>query len=291
MVRQRHIALALVALAASAVGAWWAGAPMTAAAPVRTAPLPGQPIAMVVEARTGRVFVAAANVSSLTAPGSISMLDAATGAVVRTVTVGVNPQVLAVSDATLRTFVVNAGYGSPRYTVSVLDARTGVVLRTVPVAAWRPVAITVDDRQRRVFILNAGPLNRTGAGVGRGSVSVLDGASGALVQTTEVGRNPSDLAVDGAAGRIVVVNSGATVMNAGSVSVLNAAAGHVIRTVPVGPGAGVVVVDARTGRAFVTTHAGIYVLDTRTGAVLRIVPAAGSALALDRATWTCSHDR
>ncbi len=274
----RRIVLAFVALTALVAGVRWTGAPMMAArSPLRTTPLSGQPIAAVADARTGHVFVT-------TALGGVSMLDAVTGAVARTVTVGVNAQALAVSDAALRVFVVDAGYGSPSYTVSVLNARTGAMLRIVHVAATRPTAIAVDDQRRRIFVVNAGPLNSAGAASGRGSVSVLDGANGIVLHTTMVGQNPTTLAVDGATGRVFVVNSGATVTSRGSVSILDAAGARVMRTVPVGAGAGAVVVDARTARAFVNTGAGVYVLDTRTGAVLRVIPADGDVLTLDAAT-------
>lgn len=58
------------------------------------------------------------------------MLDTATGALVRQITVGQSPQAVAVYVATGRVFVANQQSRS----VSVLDARTGHLPRTMPIA-------------------------------------------------------------------------------------------------------------------------------------------------------------
>jgi DNA-binding beta-propeller fold protein YncE len=71
----------------------------------------------------------------------------------------------------------------------VRGALTGrSVLRTVHVGQ-QPVALAVNTRTRQVFVVNQGPLypNGSGTATGRGSVTLLDAATGRLVRTMPVG--------------------------------------------------------------------------------------------------------
>src|SRR5918912_852862 len=132
------------------------------------------PIAVVVDARTRHVFVA--NMGSTT----VSMLDAASGTVLGTITVSPHPSTLAVATTAGRVFAVSDHVtpdGAGR--VSVLDARSGQVLRTVAVGQGEH-ALAVHEHHGRVFVTNAGD----------GSVSILDARSGRVLRTTSVGQNP-----------------------------------------------------------------------------------------------------
>ena len=96
------------------------------------------------------------------ADNTVSILEARSGTVLRTVPVGRGPVSLAVDTRTQRLFVVNEAGGS----VSVLDARTGRRYRSVRVGALRPqpqaqanpVDLAVDVRWGHVFVLNDGPI-------------------------------------------------------------------------------------------------------------------------------------
>jgi len=111
------------------------------------------PVTPVVDARTGRVFVAN------DASGTVSVLDARGGALLRTVTVGRHPFVMAVDGRSSRVFVTSLGAmdAAGRLTgpgsVSVLDAQSGMLLRTVPVGV-EPAVIAVDERAGRAFVVN-----------------------------------------------------------------------------------------------------------------------------------------
>jgi len=168
------------------------------------------PRAVAVDSETGRAFVAIVGpVDARTdpvGPGSVSVLDTRTGAVLRHVAVGVGPFALAVDPQSARAFVTNLGGGS----VTVLDARTGTALRSVAVGSL-PVAIAVDTRSGRVFVANRDS----------GSVSVLDATSGRIIRTVDIGTSaaaiPAAVAVDERTGRAFVADTGAN-----SVSVLDA---------------------------------------------------------------------
>ena len=80
------------------------------------------PSAIAVDPRSGHVFVANSGDNTLT------MLDARSGAVLRTIIVGAYPDQMQVNPQTERVFVMNEGDGS----VSVVDARTGDSLGALP---------------------------------------------------------------------------------------------------------------------------------------------------------------
>lgn len=233
---------------------------------LRTLPFPGLSDAAVDE-RTGHVFV-------LDSPdgvyGRAVLLDARSGTVLHTATLGKSAGSVAIDSRTQRAFIPSSDYG----TVSVLDTVTGRVVRTVGVGAL-PYAVAVDEATSRAFVINN--LDQ--------SVSVLDARSGAVLHTVAVGRNPQTLAVDTRRGYVLVVNE-----DAGTVSVLDARTGAVRRTVAVGAvrprllcNLIDVLVDEHSGHAFVlnggaagsrffTTNGSMSVLDPASGRVLRTIP-------------------
>lgn len=81
---------------------------------------------------------------------SVSMLDAQSGAVLRTISVGSHPNALAVDEHRHRVFVTNQNSDS----VSVLDATTGRSLDTLSVGVT-PIAIAVDAHLGHAFVYSA----------------------------------------------------------------------------------------------------------------------------------------
>jgi YVTN family beta-propeller protein len=110
---------------------------------------------LAVDTRTGRVFVVN------TGDGTVSVLDARSGAFLRTVTIGPNPSAMAVDERTGRVFVTLAGPMSPdgvfmsAGSVRVLDARSGSILHTVTVGP-DPRAVAVDEASGRAFVVGGG---------------------------------------------------------------------------------------------------------------------------------------
>lgn len=260
------------------------------------------------DSRTSRVFVVIQRHPP--AAGSVAVLDAASGRIIRTTVVGMFPAAVAVDEQTSRAFVTNLDSS----TVSVLDSRTGVSLRTARVGNG-PGGVSVDERTGRVFVANSdGSISmldaRTGAplrsiGVGRrlqgfttilagpagrvfvfyqsGRVTILDAATGRIVRTIGLGVFPGGAAADARSSHLFVAMTGP---NGGgySVNMLDARTGALLRTASVGRGPLGVVVDAGTSRAYVANYTGqsVSVLDSRSGAVLRTIPAANPfAMALD----------
>ena len=189
---------------------------------VGTIPVGRGAVAAAVDNRAGRVFVA--NEESR----SISMLDARSGVILRTVSVGF-ATALAVDEMAGRVIVANGGSG----TVSVLDAATGAIVRTVIVAGG-PTAVAIDARTHRAFITSTGGrsravprrLPRVLSGLvslfvdpqAQTYVSVLDTRSGALLRDVHVGCGvPREIAVDQRMGHAFV-----TTPDSNGVSMLDA---------------------------------------------------------------------
>ncbi len=176
--------------------------------PVHT---PTQPIAVLVDEKTHRVFVLTQEYQgSYLDPkgaGSLGTFDAVTGALVRTTRVGVGPVQMALNVAARRLYVLNRGplnngYAIQPGSVSMLDAATGVLVRTTQIGVGA-VALTVDARHGRVFALTDDPGATNGHSTG--DTSVLDATTGALLRRLP-GVSGTALAVSARADRIFVAS-------------------------------------------------------------------------------------
>ena len=260
---------------------------------VRTVALEGWPSAVAVDTRTAQAFIASSDVVHHT--GRVSVLDTATGTIVRTVVVPVFPAAVAVGAAPrnaatgARVFV--AGYSANgRGCVYMLDARSGRILQTVVVyrdpsgaAPTAVVGLVVDEQTDRAFV--AGYLPGSGF---QGIVSMLDATSGRLLRTVRIGTHPAALVVDRRAGRVFVAS-------AGGVGVLDARRGVLLRTLALSGPPAAMAVDERRGRIFIGTAgpapgmglpirtAHVSVLEASGGTVITTVPlsASASVLAVD----------
>jgi YVTN family beta-propeller protein len=187
---------------------------------VRTIPVPQSyyeaPADMAIDEPLGRVFVV--NSGDDVHAGTVTVLDATSGARLQTVTVGTLPTGIAVDPQTGRIFVANSGHLSIHGSISILDAARGTVLRTVPVGIFPFVA--VDDRRGRVFVSHT-----TG-------VTMLDATTGVVLRRILKKGAPDEdttLAVDSRSGHIVVAPTAGN-----SVRLVDPASGRVMRTITVG---------------------------------------------------------
>ncbi len=150
---------------------------------------------VVADEQTGRVFV----ISDVA--GQLSVLDARTGTLVRTLPLGGFAATDERSGHVFLARVLPNATGS--HEVIMLDGRTGAVLRHIPVAA-NPGAPVVDPQTGHVFIASVGPVDASGNPSTYGTLTILDGASGTVVRTMNVGFNPGDMLIDGRARRLLV---------------------------------------------------------------------------------------
>lgn len=92
--------------------------------------------------------------------------------------------------------------------VQVRDTRSGALLHSWP-AGILPTDVLADPHHGCVYVLNMGPLDpRTGVAAGAGTLTVLDRRSGRVRGTVAVGKDPQGMALDTRANRLVVVNAG-----------------------------------------------------------------------------------
>ena len=157
--------------------------------------------------------------------GRIYVVDTRGGTLLRTTVLSSTPSSMAVDTRTGRVYVSEWGQGhfvhlgpmpsgqgiaiwalAGRGLVQVLDARTGMVARTDTVGV-DPMSLAVDSQHGRVFVVNAGghsvgtnvvnaPITVRGPRTARGSLSVLDGASGQILRTLNVGTTPDSIVLD-----------------------------------------------------------------------------------------------
>jgi DNA-binding beta-propeller fold protein YncE len=217
---------------------------------IATISLPGPPVQAAVDEQSGHVFIPRRD-------GNLSVLDARTGAVLRTVRVDASAwcpscsgcpdsMMVTVSRRTGRVFVANP----LSKTLSMLDVHSGVLLRRVAVGV-SPTPPIVDEQTVHVFI---GDMSST-------TVRMLDARSGLLLRTVGVGAAPMAIAVDTRTGDVLVTTLGPTVTSAcgcpgnatgvGRVEVLDGRSGARLRTIAVGVSPAMTVVDERTRHAFV----------------------------------------
>jgi len=254
---------------------------------LRTVSLTGAD-ALAVDERSDRVFVTRSEGDS----GSVSVLDAHSGAVLRTVLVGTFPgtgiidavrgrvyissttQVsvldarsgailqtlpnfgfVAVAEQAGHVFFCSTGSTHSPSIVRMLDARTNKVVRTVRVGVGANQMI-VAERTRQVFVVNATD----------NSVSVLDAQSGIVMRTVRVGEAPNAIAVDEQTERIFVVN-----YRGSTVSMIDARSGRLVHTTTINLNPITLGVDEQTGHVFVPTQYSIDVLDAHSGNLVHSV--------------------
>jgi len=301
--RYAPLGLALAVLLAGGGAALVRSRPESPNPVLYTATLSGNPVALAVDGRTGRVFVTTmrgggagavldiatgATLDPMPIPGSslavderagtvfvlgaggVTMLDATRGRVLRQLAVGATPTTLAIDARTGHAFIVDPGSNA----VYMLDTRTGAVVRAQNMV-MTPSLVAVDEQGGQALVTSDSPF-----------VSVLDTGSGAAVRTAVFRAFTGALAVDGRSRRAFVADP-----HGASVVMLDARSGQVLRTITVGQFPTAMVVDTRRGRAYVasrdeaasfnpTTTGSVSVLDTRTGAILRTIPVGVDPVAL-----------
>jgi YVTN family beta-propeller protein len=249
---------------------------MSASSPVIAISAVGRtPSAIVVDPRSGHVFVANS------ADNTVTMLDAHTGRVLRTISVGGDPDQLRVNPRTERVFVMNEDKSS----VSVVDAVTGAVLHTltpdpgpVRMGKGKTSALFVFDSENAG---SPGASNLPGVGAVRRLTVVLDSPAGTRLQRLDAPPHEwGGLAVDSPSGRLIVSDPAEN-----GISLIDAARGQSLRTIAVGAVPAAIALDLQTRRVFVTSNDNTFllgetgrvsVLDSRSGRVLRRIAVGGN---------------
>lgn len=272
---------------------------------VRVIPVGPSPDALTVDVRAGRVLVLDG------IGGHLSLLDADTGQVAGTATLGMTP---------LNVFPLAMALDAPRGhafiytqdgTLYTVDVRTGITLRSTPVASTPTgpnlASVAVDTRAQRIFVVNAAAR----------VVTMLDATSGAVMRIVVTNDTPAVLLDVPAAraaisthpaavparvldlhtghdarpsasrcfgkGALVVPHPAYTIDPAAGVwNLLTGPGGSTLCTVMYGRTAGGFSVDAQTGHLFVldAAHGTVQMVDESRGVTVRSVRVAANPVAL-----------
>jgi len=222
-------------------------------------------IDVVVDDTSGLAFIAAADLGWA---GHISVVDARSGRLVRTIHLPGPPAGMALDTAARRVVVTDYGKGTANNShVMVLDARTGRVLRTV-LLDGSPSLVVVDRHAGHAFVAAAG-------------LRILETRGGALLSMPPIALHPAAMVVNESTGRLYALIQGAPDTGyVDSLAVLDTHSGRLLRTFRVGRRAGPMAVDPASGRLFLTVGDTLTVCAAATGALLRTVPVGRDPAAL-----------
>jgi len=179
--------------------------------------------------------------------------------------------------------------GIPRNRIDILGIGDGTLQRAVPLDGGMPV-VASDEQAGRVFVADAGM-----TGNGTGVLRALDGTSGAQLRAVPFHTQPTAAAVDGRTGRVFVVGGGSSWSSTSAqgttsghdpdvVRIFDARTLRLLRTLPLDSDPQSVMADGQSGRAFVTSLTDVWILDARTGRVVRKVNGVRQVLAVDART-------
>ncbi len=185
------------------------------------------------------------------ASNTLSVIDLATGGVVRTITGLRQPTAVAVTPDGRFVYVINDD--TPR-DISVINAETGAIVNTIfGIPAPRDLVFSPDCRL--AYVAN---------GENNGTVVVVDTATRAAVKTIPVGRNPEKIVISPDGSYLYVVNTGTTIDN---VSVIRASDGAAVNTIMVGRFALGAVISRDGSRLYVANRDDdtVSVIDTGNG--------------------------
>jgi len=137
-----------------------------------------------------------------TTRGSIAIVDTRSGRRLRMIPVGIEPTDIALDGQRQRAFlgVDHTTLHHPSYTVETLDLRSGRIIHTVSFGAYWSWA--VDARSGRLYVLATTPNNTN-----RRAISVIDGATGAIVGRVSTGSADSGITAAPGGRRVLITGS------------------------------------------------------------------------------------
>ncbi len=259
---------------------------------------------LAVDSAAGRVYVASTRTCRIgpCTPDAIEMLDARTGAVLRTIRPATG--VVALDPHAQRVIIAYAAFDRNMSIIAIVDVydqRSGRLLRRTRLATHGvgglPVVNTVTSR---AFVILYAPTGYPEEPrIAPHPLALLATRAGGLVRTLRLAPGAVDLALDARANRLFATTYG-TGLNTGPVGTgqlytMDASNGTILRNQPIGPATTAVVVDGARERVYVasagqldasTSYKGLgtlTVLSERTGTVLRQVsiPMGPAQLILD----------
>ena len=208
---------------------------------------------LVINQVTNKIYVTNRN------SNTVSVINGATNAVTKTISVGANPTVADVNPITNKIYVVNNGNGRGT-TMSVIDGNSDTVTATVTVGNY-PQAVSVDAVTNMIYVVNyCGNHPGCNATTAPSTVSVVNGANNAVVQTVTTDYGAGVVLVNPVTNMIWVLNTCGTdttcPLGSGDYSQVNGTVTEINGTtyatqhVTVGKGTGALTVNNVTNQAY-----------------------------------------
>ena len=190
--------------------------------------------------------------------GTVSILDARSGALVHVTPLDMSGDAIAVDGPLGHAFVETLNPDA----IAMIDARTGAVLHTTPVPSGGDAGLAIDPRSGLLFASTG-----YGApGAPTGSISVLNARTGELLRTLPVAADASRIILSAAESRAYVINS------TDVAQLIDTRHGTLLGSVFVGSGP--LLIDDASGHAFGNDDSGpnlVRMVDARSGRLLRVV--------------------
>ncbi|MDA2891027.1 beta-propeller fold lactonase family protein [Mycolicibacterium sp. BiH015] len=186
---------------------------------------------------------------TLRSTGKLAVIDTSTYKVVSSVSVGWLPSAIAVNSTGSRVYVTNTGSG----TLSVIDATTNRRIASTWLG-WSPAGVTVSPDDSRVYA----------AVTGSDRIAVVSAATNRVTTNISVGDSPRDVAVT-ADKRLYAA------YGTGTVAVIDTTSNSVVvPSISVGPTPTALVISPRNSQVYVAnSDDSVSVIDTRSGGVLQ----------------------
>jgi YVTN family beta-propeller protein len=188
------------------------------------------PDPVAVNPATNKVYVSTSDV--ITPHSGMSVIDGATGSVIKTITFADWSWATAINSAT------NKIYTAVSNAIIVIDGTSDSIVKTLPVGVF-PYAIAVNSVTNRIYVVD-----RIGE-----KLTVIDGTNDTVITSISVGSNPLSLAVNAAANQVYVANAASD-----NVTVINGNYNSVIKTITVGSAPMAIEFDWATNRVYVANH-------------------------------------
>lgn len=224
----------------------------------------GTGLGLAIDVPSRRLFVLTNAAVGLGFSSRLDVVDADSGALLRSAQLTFAAGTLAVDARAGRLFVAD----STTQGIRVYDTRSLRQLAIFPTAGCSPVQVLIDERVSRVYTLCSGRI--------ASMVITLDSSSGRLLHASTVGANGTQMLVDSARGRVYAVSAGSFMAGrsgAPHIDILDARSGAPLRSVGLGPMIPQVVLDPVRGHLYVagsdphTNRGVVLILDAASGSV------------------------
>jgi len=220
---------------------------------IASIPTSNSPIDLAFNTNNGNVYVSHAG-------AGMSVIDAQTNAVIKTIPISGNSHFYGLAYNPINQHVYVANDTGPIGTVDVIDASSGALIKAIPVGD-SPVQVLYNPSNGHIYVTITNSQR----------VDVIDTSTNTVIKSIPVGIHPIGMAFNPNNNRIYVANSNPF---SSSVSVIDSSSNTVIQNIPIPGSPWRIAFNSDNGNLYVTLIAAknVAVIDGSTNAIIRIIP-------------------